>query len=563
MTMKKYQADAIILFVFLIALFCGVVVSGQTTNPATVMATGDGVVVFPRSPKFNGEVVILGTNGISFWPDSTPTNTLVFDYDLDAGPATLTNVGSYYSAQLPDDVVLELTFQGTYWIFQRIESPLEDPALLHSLTNSSVAIDGSPYVHDDTGEEGQAPDGSGTATFPSILRLTSSFTTGIFNLIALAQSSANGSSNRVTTLEGRTNTWNGVTNKVPYTGMTGNLSVGTNSLLFTYTNAVLSTNVLVVTGGMFGATYDGTYIWDGTKYAGTNSAGHITYTPWSYAGPDYWLRGWGQPEVWGIWESASGAEPPAETPFSPFGSWANPPGASSAMGYVPATNTIYLSGSYLTGISNSLTEAGGRLLVVSNLTVVVSNLVVVAQSSANTASNVARIATNALPTLSNLVVTAQSATVYPFPEFEIPVGDNNGRWTDYELKASTNNFTNLVYYFKSFESNPQAGSGDTNAKCYYIDDFRPNATRFWVTLTNGNSIASQLASATGSVVRIVYHSASTNTTVPSHTWMSETNTKLVWAFSRWDGATFESNAGGVTQQWSIIEPQWKRVRKTP
>jgi hypothetical protein len=148
-----------------------------------------------------------------------------------------------------------------------------------------------------------------------------------------------------------------------------------------------------------------------------------------------------------------------------------------------------------------------------------------------------------------------------YPEFEIPVGDANGRWTDYEIKASTNGFTNLVYHFQSFAA-PDASYGDTNALVWFTDDFLADPRR-WVAKAADTAIALQLTSATGSVVRVVYHSASRTTKVPAAGWMSATNTRLVWMFSRWDGATSEKNAGGTVQQWTLIEPKWKHVRKSP
>lgn len=147
-----------------------------------------------------------------------------------------------------------------------------------------------------------------------------------------------------------------------------------------------------------------------------------------------------------------------------------------------------------------------------------------------------------------------------YPVILLPMG---GPWTDFELKASTNNFdsTNgLVYYLISSATNVYAD--DTNAWVYFTDDYDQAHPHRWRTATNATPIAQQLLSTNSEVGCIAVF--------PSHkcskawdTWMSSTNSVLIWSYVRFDGVDFERNSSGSSQRWTLVVPQWRSKRTGP
>ena len=108
----------------------------------------------------------------------------------------------------------------------------------------------------------------------------------------------------------------------------------------------------------------------------------------------------------------------------------------------------------------------------------------------------------------NIVVAGDEGT---FPVLRLELG---GQWTDFELKATTNNFTNLVYYIKSSGTNAHAD--DTNVWVYFTDDYSADV-RQWHRSAPATPIGNQLVNPTNSVVQFVIVS-------PSH----ECAVKLEW-----------------------------------
>ncbi len=152
-------------------------------------------------------------------------------------------------------------------------------------------------------------------------------------------------------------------------------------------------------------------------------------------------------------------------------------------------------------------------------------------------------------------VGALSAT---YPVFRLPMG---GAWTDFELKASTNNFTNLVYFCISSGTNT-FGFGDTNALIYFSDDYQADV-RAWRKSPPGSNIYAQLSS-TNAVIDTIYVFPSHDCQVVWSNWMSQTNKNLVWSWVRFDGFDFEKNFDGTKQRWNLIQPDnWELERKTP
>ena len=151
------------------------------------------------------------------------------------------------------------------------------------------------------------------------------------------------------------------------------------------------------------------------------------------------------------------------------------------------------------------------------------------------------------------------ADEYTYPVLILELG---GQWTDFELKASTNNFEDLVYFVKSAGTN--AVADDTDVWTYFTDDYADDV-RKWNKATVATSIGSQLADAVNSEVEYVV-------VMPSHDgcavtwqdWMSRTKTSLVWSYVRYDGVGFEMNATGTKTHWNPVVPvEWRQERVAP
>jgi len=147
---------------------------------------------------------------------------------------------------------------------------------------------------------------------------------------------------------------------------------------------------------------------------------------------------------------------------------------------------------------------------------------------------------------------------YSYPVFTIDLG---GNWTDFELKGSTNNFTNLCYYVMSHSTNEW--TTDTNVWFFFTDDYSEDV-RQWHKATLGDTIRSQLVDPINSEVERVILEPSHECNPEWQTWMSKTNDKLIWSYVRYDGIGFEMNKTGSKQHWNpIIPTEWRRARTQP
>lgn len=145
-----------------------------------------------------------------------------------------------------------------------------------------------------------------------------------------------------------------------------------------------------------------------------------------------------------------------------------------------------------------------------------------------------------------------------FPVLRLDLG---GPWTDFELKASTNNFTSLVYYIKSSGTN--ANATDTNVWVYFTDDYSADV-RQWHRSAPATAISSQLADATNSEVGFAVVCPSHECAVPWNDWMARTNSRLVWSFVRYDGIGLEMNATETKSHWNPVVPvEWRKDRIAP
>jgi len=160
----------------------------------------------------------------------------------------------------------------------------------------------------------------------------------------------------------------------------------------------------------------------------------------------------------------------------------------------------------------------------------------------------------------SLTSPAQSNDSATFPVFRLDVGNVDGNWTDFEIKASTNNFAGMVYYYKSWTTQ-DATNPDTNAYVYFTDDYAADV-RVWYSKSNDIPVSSHLTS-TNSVVGYVYFMPSHDmTNIPWAGWMAMTNTRLVWSWVRVDDIGFEMNAGDTKQRWNPIRPDSWEVQRT-
>ena len=146
-----------------------------------------------------------------------------------------------------------------------------------------------------------------------------------------------------------------------------------------------------------------------------------------------------------------------------------------------------------------------------------------------------------------------------FPALLLRLG---GNWTDFELKASTDNFSKtLVYYVRSSSASPRAG--DPDVRVYFTDDYSGNVLR-WRLAEPMTAIGEQLADPVHSEVEYVLVMPSHECAVHWRTWMSRDNNRLVWSYVRFDGIDYERNADGTKTRWNVAVPvQWRKGRIAP
>jgi hypothetical protein len=145
--------------------------------------------------------------------------------------------------------------------------------------------------------------------------------------------------------------------------------------------------------------------------------------------------------------------------------------------------------------------------------------------------------------------------------YPVLVLELGGPWTDFELKASTNNFESLVYYYTGWAAGGEMGDG--GVWVYFTDDYAADVRQWrkseWLT-----AIGAQLADGVNSEVRYVVVCPSHTCGVDWRTWMSRDNEKLVWSYARVDGIGMEMNATGTKTRWNAVVPvAWRAARVAP
>lgn len=145
----------------------------------------------------------------------------------------------------------------------------------------------------------------------------------------------------------------------------------------------------------------------------------------------------------------------------------------------------------------------------------------------------------------------------PYPVLKIELG---GEWTDFELKASINNFdpgTDVVYYIRSWEQT--ACPFDKNVWIYFQDDGSANPWE-WKRSLYATSILSQLQDQANTEVESVMVFPSHQCEFDAYVWMYPTNKNLTWSYVRYNGMTFEMNNAGKIHH-VITEPiKWVKER---
>ncbi|MFZ4397937.1 MAG: hypothetical protein ACOYOU_20185, partial [Kiritimatiellia bacterium] len=147
-----------------------------------------------------------------------------------------------------------------------------------------------------------------------------------------------------------------------------------------------------------------------------------------------------------------------------------------------------------------------------------------------------------------------------YPVFELRLG---GPWTDFEIKASTNNFAggDMVYFYASGNANDY-GADDPDPYTYYCDDFAADV-RKWVSVAPHTAIATVLRNPL-TEVETVYFYPSRSCQKAADGWMLKTNTHLVWSWVRYGAIGYETNANGTASHWNPIRPQsWEISRTVP
>jgi hypothetical protein len=161
---------------------------------------------------------------------------------------------------------------------------------------------------------------------------------------------------------------------------------------------------------------------------------------------------------------------------------------------------------------------------------------------------------------SNALQRAVSEAMGRYPVFELRLG---GAWTDFEIKASTNNFAggDMVYFYASGNANDY-GADDPDPYTYYCDDFAADV-RKWVAVAPHTAVATVLKNPL-TEVETVYFSPSRNCQKAADGWMWKTNTNLVWSWVRYGAIGYETNATGTASHWNPIRPQsWEISRTVP
>ncbi|MFC1453560.1 hypothetical protein ACFLQL_00080 [Verrucomicrobiota bacterium] len=154
-------------------------------------------------------------------------------------------------------------------------------------------------------------------------------------------------------------------------------------------------------------------------------------------------------------------------------------------------------------------------------------------------------------------VASGTAIEGTYPVFQLALG---GRWTDFELKGTTNNFDSLVYFYQSSVTNALAD--DTNVLVYFTDDCAADVRKWIKQDPIHSNIYYQLTLPSTSMVDYIYVFPSHDLTNDWERWMYRTNENLIWSYVRFDGVEYETNYYNEGQHWNAAYPFTWNVERT-
>ena len=154
-------------------------------------------------------------------------------------------------------------------------------------------------------------------------------------------------------------------------------------------------------------------------------------------------------------------------------------------------------------------------------------------------------------------ISAKLEALRLFPVLVIPLNDSgNGTFTDFDLKASTDNFQNLVYWFNSAAAAWDSADPDP---LIFIVRPEPNS-RAWFRINAVQPISGQLQTGQAKPLQIV---VAPSKITGSANWMFSGNANLKWSFRRKTAVAVETDSQGREVWHPIIPTEWRRQRPTP
>lgn len=150
-----------------------------------------------------------------------------------------------------------------------------------------------------------------------------------------------------------------------------------------------------------------------------------------------------------------------------------------------------------------------------------------------------------------------------YPVFIIPLDGEHG-WSEVELKATTNNFTDAlqpIYWLESLGNSYTAWTNypkaDLSAKIYYCypDSIEPRA---WVLANKSQTLTQQIGANGNYQVTVVVVPSFFVNDGSTNTWMYKNNDNLIWVYRRRNATDGEKNTAGKPIWHPIVPVDWRR-----
>ena len=173
-----------------------------------------------------------------------------------------------------------------------------------------------------------------------------------------------------------------------------------------------------------------------------------------------------------------------------------------------------------------------------------------------------------------------SSTNMMHPVFIIPMRDGTQQWTEFELKASTNNYASgdmnsIAYWLESIGDQYNDGvnqwnqwpRADLNAKIFYVNPLHAPDFRSWKTWDRSSTLTEQLlASGVGgdsTFENVVVIPSFTVQDGSTNVWMYRENPSLIWSYRRRTSSAGEVNNEGQAAWHPIVPVDWRNTVTTP